>query len=408
MEYDAVVVGAGPYGLATAAQLLGRGLRVGVFGRTLELWQHHMPRGMFLRSHWWATSLADRHHQYGFDEFCRETEQRACYPMPRELFLEYGHWFQRRAVPEVDPTYVASVERAGGAFRLTLEDGRTIFSAAVVMATGLRAYAYRPPEFAELPAALVTHSCDHDDFSRFRDGSILIVGGAQSAIEYAALLHEAGARVQVVSRRPIAWRDPDRDGTRSLFERIRAPRAAIAPGWQYWALDHAPYAFFQLSQRFKDHYNGYYSSGAADWLRDRILGKVTLHEGRTVSRIATTSGNGTSVCATLSDGRRLTTDHVMLATGFRIDLRKLTMIHPSLLADIGAAGSVPVLNSRFESTVPGLYFVGMTALPAFGPLYRFVAGAPASARRVAHAISSQRQKCFRLTRLRLKPTSARA
>ncbi|HEX4560478.1 MAG TPA: NAD(P)-binding protein, partial [Gemmatimonadales bacterium] len=57
--YDAVVVGAGPYGLSTAAHLIGRGLDVAVFGKTLEMWRDHMPQGMWLRSHWWATNLAD-------------------------------------------------------------------------------------------------------------------------------------------------------------------------------------------------------------------------------------------------------------------------------------------------------------------------------------------------------------
>ena len=395
MEYDAVVVGAGPYGLSAAAHLLGRGLRVAVFGRPLELWRQHMPRGMFLRSHWWASDLSDPGNRYGFGRFLREFGHSLCYPMPRDVFIEYGLWFQRHAVPDVDPTYVSSIERIAGRFKVTLEDRRTVVSAAVVIATGLRAYAHRPAQFDELPSTLATHSCDHDDFRGFRGSSVAVVGGAQSAIECAALLNEAGARVHVVARRPIAWRAPDRDGTRSLFERIRAPRAAIAPGWQYWMLDHAPYAFFRLSQQLKDRYNGHYSSGASDWLHRRIHGKVALHEGCTVERIKPAPG-ASSLGLVLSDSRHLTVDHVLIATGYRIDVRKLAVFHPSLAAQIHTDRNVPVLNSRFESTVPGLYFVEMTALPAFGPLYRFVAGAPAAARRIAGAIGRPGQDCSRI------------
>jgi cation diffusion facilitator CzcD-associated flavoprotein CzcO len=135
--YDAMVVGAGPYGLSTAAHLLGRGLRGAVFGKTLELWRNHMPQGMLLRSHWWATNLSDPRQQYGFERFFKESRYEKGYPVPRDAFIDYGLWFQERAVPNVDETYVSSVERQGEHFLLTLEDGRKVRSAAVVMATGL-------------------------------------------------------------------------------------------------------------------------------------------------------------------------------------------------------------------------------------------------------------------------------
>jgi len=387
VRYDAIVVGAGPYGLSTAAHLIGRGLQVGVFGRPMELWRRHMPSGMFLRSHWWATELSDPRRRYGFGQFFRESGHRPCYPIPRAVFVEYGLWFQRHAVPAVDSTYVTSVARTAGGFRLTLEDGRVVESAAVILATGPRAYAHCPAQLAHLPRELATHSSEHDDFRRFAGRAVMVVGGGQSAIESAALLHEAGAHVHVVARRPIAWREPDRDGTRSLLERIAAPRASIAPGWQHWCLDRAPYAFFRLPQPVKDSYNAGYASGAADWLRSRILGKVTIHEGCLVKRIIpAAAGNGPAASVTLSDGTALVADHVIFATGYKVDLTRLSILDPRLRMLIRADGCLPVLNSRFETSVPGLFFAGLTTLPAFGPLFRFVAGAPATARRIASAV----------------------
>jgi FAD-dependent urate hydroxylase len=397
MRYDAVVVGAGPYGLSVAAHLLGRGLRVGIFGRTLELWRRHMPQGMFLRSHWWATELSDPQQQHGFRRFLLESGRRAGYPIPRDEFVEYGLWFQRHVVPDVDETYVSAIEGREHDFRLTVADGRVVYSAAVVMATGLQAYAWRPALFAHLRPAVVSHTSDHHDFSCFNGRGVIVVGGGQSAIESAALLHEAGARVHVVARRPVAWRDPDRDGMRSVFERMKAPRAAIAPGWDNWILDHAPYAFYRLPQSLKERYNSNYSSGASDWLKHRILGRVTLHEARTIVHAgAGNQGGASGIAAVLSDGTRLAADHMILGTGYRVDVTKLTMLHPSLVARIGVHRSVPLLNHWFESTVPGLYFVGLTALAAYGPLYRFVAGCQAAARRVAGAISAPLPHCRRL------------
>jgi len=384
-RYDAVVVGAGPYGLSAAAHLNGRGLRVAVFGKTLELWRCRMPAGMRLRSHAWATSLSDPRGRYSFGRFCGESGRRADYPVPRELFIAYALWFEQHAVPGVDQTYVASVERASDGFHLTLDDGRTARSKAVVMATGLAAYAHRPEEYAGLPEGVVSHSCDGGDFSRFRGSRVVVVGGGQSAIEYAALLNEAGAMVHVVSRRPIVWLAPDPGAARTWLDRMRQPDASIAPGWKNWILDRAPYTFYRFPQNRKDRANrNYYTSAASDWLRGRVIGHVALHEARSIVEVARANG---SVAATLSDGETVHADHVMLATGYRVDLNTLTMIHPALRTVIAVDRGVPVLNAWFESSVPGLYFIGFTSLRAFGPLYRFVAGCGAAARRVTRHIA---------------------
>jgi len=386
-EYDAIVVGAGPYGLSTAAHLVGRGLRVAVFGKPMGLWRDHMPVGMLLRSQWWATHLSDHQHRFTFDRFASETNASIAYPIPRATFIEYGLWFQRRAVPMVDTTFVSSIERDADGFALTLADGRRVTAAAVVMAIGVAYYAHRPAIYDHLPASLVSHSCDHHDFSRFSGKQIVVVGGGQSAIEYAALLHEAGAAVHLVARRAIEWRSPDRAVQRTATERIMAPRATVAPGWDNWCLERLPSAFYHLPQWAKDRYN-HYVSGASDWLRHRIIGKISLHEAQTILAI---DAKGDAAVATTLDGRTLRADHVMLATGYGVDLDKLTMIGPSLRRSIQTMDGTPLLSPWFESTVPGFYFSGLTSLRAFGPLYRFVAGCGPAARRAARAIVQRRE-----------------
>jgi cation diffusion facilitator CzcD-associated flavoprotein CzcO len=384
-HYDAVVVGAGPYGLSTAAHLLGRGLRVAVFGKTLELWRHHMPEGMMLRSHWWATHLSDPRGLYGFDRFFGESQYHACYPVPRQAFIDYGDWFQRHAVPNVDETYVHSVERREGRFELKLVDGRTVRSAVVVMAIGLSHYAHRPRAYDRLPPGLVSHSSEHNDLTRFSGKRIVVIGGGQSATEYAALLGEAGATVHVISRRPIHWLGRDRASERTALEKILAPTATIGPGWINWALDHVPYLFHRLSRATKERaMRAYYAATAADWLRDRVIGKATLHDGHRVLSLEARDGR---VAVAVSDGETVDADHVILATGYRVDLDRLTMIDSSLRAEIETEMGSPVLSDSFESSVGGLYFVGLTALRAFGPLFRFVAGCKATARRVARSVA---------------------
>lgn len=388
-RYDAVVVGAGPYGLSAAAHLLGRGLKVAVFGKILELWRDHMPRGMLLRSHWWATNLSDPRRRCGFARFFGSSDFEKCYPLPRETFVEYALWFQKRAVPNVDETYVSSIERHSDRFLVRLDDGRSVESTTVVMAVGLKYYAHRPEWYTHLPPHRISHSVEHNDFSRFRGQQIVIIGGGQSAVESAALLHEAGAGVHIVSRRPIVWLGRDRMNERTLYERIRAPNASIAPGWTNWVLDHMPYLFYRFPQDRKDRYiQGYYTAAAAEWLRARVISRITLHEGHTM--VGTEAMDG-RVRVTISDGESVRADHVLLATGYKVDIHKLTMVHPSLLAGIKTDSGSPILNHWFESTVPGLYFIGLTSLRAFGPLYRFVAGCGGAARRVAGSIARDRR-----------------
>jgi len=386
-QYDVVVVGAGPYGLSAAAHLQEWGLKVAIFGKPLKLWREHMPKGMFLRSHWWATNLSDPDKKYGFEQFFQISQYKKCYPVPIEAFIDYGLWFQKHVVPNVDQTYVISIERRGSQFLLTLADGRMIQSLTVVMAVGLYYYANRPAEYDHMPTELVSHSFEYADFNRFTGKQIVMVGGGQSAVEYSALLHEAGASVDIVARRSIHWLAPDTDNQRSFIDQVRAPSAGIAPGWKNWVLEYFPYLFQRFPQDRKDRYiQNHYNAAASDWLRDRIIGKVALHEGQRVEKVREVDN---SVELALSNNEVLHADHLILATGYRVDINRLTMLHQSLLPEIQTDMDIPILNSWFESSVPGLFFIGLTSLRSFGPLFRFVVGTKAAAKRVSRAIAKQ-------------------
>jgi FAD-dependent urate hydroxylase len=385
---DVVVVGAGPYGLSTAAHLSQWPLKVAVFGKPMSLWHEHMPEGMLLRSYWWATNLSDPQHDYGLSRYAQETGRELINPLPGAVIAEYGLWFQRRAVPHVDHTFVELIEWDSAQFRITLTDGRTLTTRAVVMAPGMHYYAYRPAAYAHLPPELASHTFEHHTLDQFAGKRVAVIGGGQSALETAALLYEKGVEAHLVNRHPIHWLTGDSMTNRTLIRRIAYPKAGIAPGWFNWGLEHMPLAFHQLPRAAKDQLLrscARYGPAGAVWLKPRIQGHVVCHDQQQVLRSKEAHG---AVTLTLSGSGELEVDHVLLATGYQVDIKRLPMLHPALLAKVQTYQDAPVLNSWFESSVPRLYFLGISSLQSHGPLNRFVVGTDAAARRVASAVAT--------------------
>ena len=175
---------------------------------------------------------------------------------------------------------------------------------------------------------------------------------------------------------------------RTLLRRLRAPKAGIAPGWFNWGLEHFPYVFQRLPRSVKDVVlrSELYGPAGASWLKGRIIGKVAIHELQRVQEIKEVDG---AAMLTLSDNTVLKADHVFLGTGYRVDIKRLPMLHPSLVSEIQTYRGAPILSNRFETNIPGLYFVGFSTVSSCGPLFRFVVGTAAAARRVAGAVVRQ-------------------
>jgi FAD-dependent urate hydroxylase len=383
--YDVAVVGAGPYGLAAASHLLAAGgLGVRVFGEPMAFWERQMPLGMLLRSPREASHIADPMGALTLDRFEASIGEAAARPVPLERFVEYGRWFQRQAVPEIDARKVVRLHGAPGGFRLDLDDGEPVVARHVVLASGIAPYAARPEVFAGLSPELVSHTSEHRDLSGFRGRSVIVVGGGQSALESAALLHEAGAQVRVVVRAPyVNWlvRSSRLHRVQAVRRLLYAP-ADIGPAGVSWLVA-SPKWFKRLPLRVQVPLaQRSIRPAGSGWLVPR-LEPVPIEVGRAVVVAKPVSGR---VRLELDGGERLTVDHVLLGTGFRIDVSRLGLLAPELVRALDVAGGYPVLDRSFQSSIPGLYFVGAPAAWSFGPLMRFVAGTGFAARALARDI----------------------
>src|SRR5919199_3197745 len=101
-DMEVAVIGAGPHGLSSALHLGRAGVQAQVFGDCMAFWRT-MPKGMFLRSNWGASNIGEPAGPFTLNSYKDETGAEFASPVPLKDFIAYGRWFQRRAVPDVDP-----------------------------------------------------------------------------------------------------------------------------------------------------------------------------------------------------------------------------------------------------------------------------------------------------------------
>jgi pyridine nucleotide-disulfide oxidoreductase len=363
------IVGAGPYALSTAAFLRESGVDVLVFGEVMGFWQS-MPTGMLLRSFRPSSSIADPHEAFTLERYEEARGSHIPTPTPLTDFIEYGRWFQQQVLPDVDSRSVHRVTPSDGGFRLALSDGETAAADAVVVAAGIAPFAFRPPIFDELPRDLVSHSSEHRAFDAFRGRRVVVVGGGQSALESAALLREAGADVELLVRRgDIHFLRRERLYSKAGRARLLLypPHGIGPPGLNWIAGDPRIFRRLPLSLSGPLADRATRPAGSA-WLRPRLRGvAITL-----ARRIAAVRVGDRDVTLTLDDASTRTVDHVLLGTGFRIDVRRYRFLGGDVVRRLETANGFPRLSPSFESAVPRLYFVGAPAAASAGPGMRLV------------------------------------
>ena len=390
MKCDVAIVGAGPYGLSLAAHLSAQNIAFRIFGPAMDTWSNAMPAGMFLKSEGFASSLSDPGRTFTLAHY--STANGIPYadtglPVPLKVFTDYCLAFKERFAPSHDNRSVTRIERDEEGFWLTLEDGELVSAAQVVVAAGITHYTHMPREFAGLPEAFVTHASQHADLSKFRGKKVAVIGAGASALDTAALLVEHGAAVEMVARnRTVRFHNPPTGRPRSIWESLKAPMSGLGPGWRSRLCTDAPLLFRALPEALRlkivDKHLG---AAPGWWTRKATEGKVTFNLG---AKLLGASPKGDKVLLEFEDATArpqvVECDHIIAATGYVVDLRRLPFLSAPLLSDVKtAADHSPELSPYFESSVPGLYFTGVTAAASFGPMMRFAYGAAYTAKRVA-------------------------
>jgi thioredoxin reductase len=386
---DVAIVGAGPYALSTATFLRRAGADVCVFGRVMGFWET-MPTGMFLRSFRSASSIADPARTLTLDHYEAATGRGIPSPLPLQDFIAYGRWFKDNAVPDVDPRCVRLVRPEGGGFLLTLEDGEAVDAGHVVVAAGISPFAWRPPQFAGFARERVSHSSEHRVFDDFRGRRVVVIGGGQSALESAALLHEAEADVEVIVRGPgIRFLRGERLYANSgLFRDVLYPPLGVGPPGLNVVMG-TPGLYRILPRRLSGPLaQRAIRPAAAAWLRPR-LAEVKITTRREVTSATVVDGR---VRLRLDDGGEKVAEHVVLGTGYRMDARRYTFLDESLARAVRTTNGYPVLSPAYESSVEGLFFLGAVAAASAGPGMRFVSHTGPAAAAVTQWVVGRRRR----------------
>jgi thioredoxin reductase len=391
---DAVILGAGPYGLSIAAHLNALKVRYRIFGRPMQTWQTMMPVGMLLKSDGFASSLYDPHDAFTLGHYCDEIRQPYAdvgIPVPVGTFIAYGLEFQKRMVPSLEPVDIASIRSAPQGFEVTTEAGEKVLARRVVVAAGIRHFGWLPPELTGFPAEFVTHSSAYGDLSPLKGRRVAVIGAGASAVDIAAILHDVEAEPEIICRASsIAFHSPPKE-PRSLLERITKPRSGLGLGWRSRLCTDVPLVFHAMPQDFRHRVVRSHLGPAPGWfVRDKVQGRVPMHLGTRLQNVELKGGKMHLSLAGSNGSSTLAVDHVIAGTGYRVALSRLPFLHEELRSQIRAAEDTPVLNTHFESSVPGLYFVGVASANSFGPMARFAYGAKYTAPRVARHLAAHR------------------
>jgi FAD-dependent urate hydroxylase len=388
-DTDVVIIGAGPYGLSLAAHLRARGVKYRIFGESMRFWLN-MPVGVNLKSLAFATSIAVPERGHSFPEWCRQHGLEDFEPCTMQSFAVYGLEIQKRFVPDLEEVLVSNVSSRADEFDVTLSSGERLRSRKVVVCTGLSGLAEIPDLLRGLGPDRTKHTFDISDYSKFRSKTVAVIGAGASAIEAGALVHEAGGSSEIFVRGEDAVFHGRTLRVRPLWESIKNPITVLGASRTNWILQQLPLSVHMLPLERRTRFvKRYLGPSSPWWIKDRVLGKVPIHVRNEVVGIGDASER---VQLKMRDGkgsvRSVDVDFVIAATGYDVNVSRLQFLDPEILNRIQRTERSPTLNIDFESSLPGLHFIGPLSFMCFGPLFRFVTGAEVTARRLAARLSS--------------------
>ncbi|MDX1415336.1 MAG: NAD(P)-binding domain-containing protein [Candidatus Promineifilaceae bacterium] len=372
-----LIIGAGPFGLSLAARLQHLDIDHLILGKPMHFWQANMPPGMLLRS------ASDWHldpQNIDTIEAYLQTlglQPSDVEPLSLQFYLDYTNWFQEQKQFNILPRYVTRLDENNGKFTVALENGQKLTADQVVLALGFQSFSHIPADLAALlPQGRYGHTCDIVDLPAFSGRRVLIIGGRQSAFEWTALLHEAGAAAVHVCYRHDTPQFTEADW--SWFN-TQVDHIVQEPGW-----------FRDLSPEEQESVNHrFWVEGRLKlepWLAPRIDHEsITLWPNSEMRACSILPDGALQIL--LSNGQSIVVDDVIFATGYKVDMSRVDLLaRGNILKRLTTHNGYPQLDETFQTNIPGLYITSMPAVQDFGLFFAFTISVRASAQVISRAL----------------------
>jgi thioredoxin reductase len=300
-------------------------------------------------------------------------------PLALDFYLGYVEWFVKRKRIEVLPARVEKlnyIHNRSPYFEAVLQDGKTLTARNVVLALGFRYFKNISEAYSALfPPGRFAHTCNLVDLAPLRGKRVLIIGGRQSAFEWAALLNEQGAdTVNLSYRHPTpAFQQADWSWVNPIVDAM-----VEDPSW-----------FRRMTEDEKKQVN------QRLWAEGRLKLEPWLATRITKDGIKLFPESQVTGCKELPNGElevslngsTLTVDQIILATGYKVDIKRVPLLaQGNILAHLETRNGFPVLDEHFQSNLPGLFFTSMCATQDFGPFFAFTAAIRTSAKLIGAAL----------------------
>ncbi|WP_019143165.1 NAD(P)-binding domain-containing protein [Noviherbaspirillum massiliense] len=389
---DVTIVGAGPYGLSIAAHLRKYGVDFRIIGIPMHGWLANMPKGMLLKSAGFSSNLYDPDASYPLSQYCKEhgvPYEDVDFPIPLETFCDYGLAFQKRFVPNLEEDKVAVINPTGYGYEVRLQGGEVFATSRVVVAVGLDYFRHIPQVLQSLPHEMVSHSAEHSELLKFQGRDVAVLGSGSSATDIAILLHENQTKVKLIARKPeINFGNPWKNGADTFLKRLRLPISGIGPGWESKIWCEMPWIYRYLPDDKRRVHATRYLGPSGGWFMKERARNVPALLGYELKGASAHNGQvRLDLVAMDGSTRNIVADHVIAATGYKADIKRISFLNDAIVEKLDLLGSTPSLSLHFESSMPGLYFTGPIAATSFGPVMRFAAGANFASRNIARHLA---------------------